>query len=121
MKERVKERAILQEKITEGRINGKNAMTVSDINELKGHRGSAVNGIHVSTGRAKATMTTKRNEFPFVAVRTVVRGADIRRIATMHHFIYIFNNGFARMQGTKRVDKVTSVRGASNYADRNIK
>ena len=78
-------------------------------------------GIHVSTGRAKATMTTKRNEFPFVAVRTVVHGTDIRRIATMHHFIYIFNNGFARMQGTKRVDKVTSVRGASNYADRNIK
>jgi len=38
MKETVKERAILQEKITEGRINGKNAMTVSDINELKGHR-----------------------------------------------------------------------------------
>ena len=27
MKETVKERAILQEKITEGRINGKNAMT----------------------------------------------------------------------------------------------
>ena len=27
----------------------------------------------------------------------------------------------AVMQGTKRVDKVTSVRGASNYADRNIK
>ena len=45
MKETVKERAILQEKITEGRINGKNAMTVSDINELKGHRGSAIHGI----------------------------------------------------------------------------
>lgn len=44
-------------------------------------------------------MTTKRNEFPFVAVRTVVHGTAIRRIATMHHFIYIFNNGFARMQG----------------------
>ena len=34
MKETVKERAILQEKITEGRINGKNAMTVPDINDL---------------------------------------------------------------------------------------
>ena len=45
MKETVKERAILQEKITERCINGKNAMTVSDINELKGHRGSAIHGI----------------------------------------------------------------------------
>ena len=27
----------------------------------------------------------------------------------------------AVMQGTKRVEKVTLVRGASNYADRNIK
>ena len=34
MKETVKERAILQEKITDGCINGKNAMTVSDINDL---------------------------------------------------------------------------------------
>ena len=34
MKETVKEIAILQEKITEGRINGKNTMTVSDINDL---------------------------------------------------------------------------------------
>lgn len=51
MKETVKERAILQEKITEGRINGKNAMTVSDLNELKGHRGSAIQGIFITAGR----------------------------------------------------------------------
>ena len=61
MKETVKERAILQEKITEGRINGKNAMTVSDINELKGHRGSSVNGIHVTAGRTETGMTAERN------------------------------------------------------------
>ena len=76
-----------------------NTMSVNSGKKFKRHRGSAVNGIHVPTGRAKATMTTKRNEFPFVAVRTVVHGTAIRRIATMHHFIYIFNNGFARMQG----------------------
>ena len=35
MKETVKERAILQEKITEGRINGKNAMTCLTLMSLK--------------------------------------------------------------------------------------
>ena len=61
MKETVKERAILQEKITEGRINGKNAMTVSDINELKGHRGSAIHGIFITAGRAETAVTTERD------------------------------------------------------------
>ena len=62
MKETVKERAILQEKITEGRINGKNAMTVSDINELKGHRGSAIHGIFITAGRAETYRTYEKNE-----------------------------------------------------------
>ena len=62
MKETVKERAILQEKITEGGINGKNAMTVSDINELKGHRGSAIHGIFITAGRAETAVTTERNK-----------------------------------------------------------
>ncbi len=57
-----------------------NTMSVNSGKKFKRHRGSAVNGIHVHTGRAKATMTTKRNEFPFVAVRTVVHGTAIRRV-----------------------------------------
>ena len=68
MKETVKERAILQEKITEGRINGKNAMTVSDINELKGHRGSAIHGIFITAGRAETTVTTEGNKLEISAV-----------------------------------------------------
>ena len=60
MKETVKERAILQEKITEGGINGKNAMTVSDINELKGHRGSAIHGIFITAGRAETAVTAEK-------------------------------------------------------------
>lgn len=66
--------------MSEFRINGENTVPVLCIDYLKRHRGSAVNGIHVPTGRAKATMTTKRNEFPFVAVRTVVHGTAIRRV-----------------------------------------
>ena len=76
MKETVNERAILQEKITEGRINGKNAMTVSDINELKGHRGSAFHGIFITADRAETIVTTERNKL---------------EISTVDHLIDIFH------------------------------
>ena len=78
MKETVKERAILQEKITEGRINGKNAMTVSDINELKGHRGSAIHGIFITAGRAETAVTTERNKLEISAVDTAIHGTTER-------------------------------------------
>ena len=97
MKETVKERAILQEKITEGRINGKNAMTVSDINELKGHRGSSVNGIHVTAGRTETGMTAERNIFEITAGRAGIHGTTKRRVATINHFFYIFDDRVARV------------------------
>ena len=91
MKETVKERAILQEKITDGCINGKNAMTVSDINELKGHRGSAFHGIFITTGRAETTVTTERNKLEISAVGTAIHGTTKRRITTVDHLIDIFH------------------------------
>ena len=78
MKETVKERAILQEKITEGRINGKNAMTVSDINELKGHRGSAFHGIFITADRAETTVATERNK---LEISTVDHLIDISHLS----------------------------------------
>ena len=98
MKETVKERAILQEKITEGRINGKNAMTVSDINELKGHRGSSVNGIHVTAGRTETGMTAERNIFEITAGRAGIHGTTKRRITTVDHLIDIFHLSRSRMK-----------------------
>ena len=98
MKETVKERAILQEKITEGRINGKNAMTVSDINELKGHRGSAIHGIFITAGRAETAVTTERNKLEISAVDTAIHGTTIRRITTMNHLVDIFNDSRTRME-----------------------
>ena len=90
MKEPVKERAILQEKITEGRINGKNAMTVPDINELKGHRGSAFQGIFITADRAETTVTTERNKLEISTVDTAIHGTTKRRITTVDHLIDIF-------------------------------
>ena len=98
MKETVKERAILQEKITEGGINGKNAMTVSDINELKGHRGSAIHGIFITAGRAETAVTTERNKLEISAVDTAIHGTTMRRITTMNHLVNIFNDSRTRME-----------------------
>ena len=98
MKETVKERAILQEKITEGRINGKNAMTVPDINELKGHRGSAFHGIFITADRAETTVTTERNKLEISAVGTAIHGTTVRRITTMNHLVNIFNDSRTRME-----------------------
>ena len=91
MKETVKERAILQEKITEGRINGKNAMTVSDINELKGHRGSAIHGIFITAGRAETAVASEWDKFKLAAMGTTVHGTAKRWITTVDHLIDIFH------------------------------
>ena len=40
----------------------KNAMTVSDINELKGHRGSAIHGILLPQVGQKTAVTTEKEQ-----------------------------------------------------------
>ena len=100
MKETVKERAILQEKITEGGINGKNAMTVSDINELKGHRGSAIHGIFITAGRAETAVTAERNKLKISTVWAAVHSTTKRRITTVYHLFDIFH---LRSSGMKSI------------------
>ena len=63
MNETVKKGTIFEKVISEVFINGKDTVTVLDIDELKGHTGSALHGILVSTGRTKTTVTAERNKF----------------------------------------------------------
>ena len=60
--------------------NGKYTMAMLAGDKFKSHGVGAVHGILIATRRAKTSMATKRNEFPFVAVRTVVHGTAIRRV-----------------------------------------
>ena len=53
MKETVQEGTVPKEKVTEIFINGKNAMTVLDTDEFKGHTGGAFHSIFIPAGRAK--------------------------------------------------------------------
>lgn len=72
-------------------------MAMLDIDDLKRHRGSPVNGIHVAAGRTEAGMTAEGDKFEISAGRAGIHGAIERRIATMNHFIYIFDDGVTGM------------------------
>ena len=67
------------------------------MDDLKGHRGSPVNGVHVATGRTKTGMTAERDIFEISAGRADIHGTTKRRITTVDHFLYIFDDRVARM------------------------
>ena len=75
MEKTAKERAVFEKKVPKLFVNGKDTMAVGDVNELKGHRGSAIHSIFVPTGRTKAAVTAKRNKLEITAVRAGVHSA----------------------------------------------
>lgn len=83
MEETVQERAVLEEKGTEIFINGKDAMAMADIDELKKHRGGAFHSVFITAGRAETAAATERDEFQFAAVGTAVHGTAKGRIAAV--------------------------------------
>ena len=72
-------------------------MAVLDIEEFKRHRSSPVNGVHVAAGRTEAGMTAERNIFEITAGRAGIHGTTKRRVATINHFFYIFDDRVTRM------------------------
>lgn len=72
-----------------------------DIKNLEGHRSSPVNGVHVATGRTKTGMTAERNILKISTGRTGIHGPTKRRIATVDHFFYIFDD---RVTGMLDID-----------------
>lgn len=83
MEETVQERAVLEEKGTEILINGKDAMAMADIDELKKHRGRAFHSVFITAGRAETAAATERDEFQLAAVGTAVHGTAKGRIAAV--------------------------------------
>ena len=83
MEETVQERAVLEEKGTEIFINGKDAMAMADIDELKKHRGGAFHSVFITAGRAETAAATERDEIQLAAVGTAVHGTAKGRIAAV--------------------------------------
>jgi hypothetical protein len=90
MEKTVKEGAVIQKEIPKLFVNGKNTMAVGDINQLKGHGGSALHGVEISTGRAETAVAAERDEFEFSTVGAAVHGTAESGVATAYHFIYVF-------------------------------
>lgn len=98
MEETVQERTVQKKKVAEIFINGKNTMTVLDIDELKRHIGSALHGIFIAAGGTKATVTAKRDKLEVPTVSTGVHSTAKRRIAAVNHLIDIFHLSFSGME-----------------------
>lgn len=73
-------------------------MTMSDSNEFKRHRSRALHSVFISAGRTKTAVAANRDEFKVVAMRTGIHGTTKRRIATMNHFINVFNLSLSGMK-----------------------
>ena len=82
-------------------VDGEDAMSVSDVDELEGHGGSAIHGIFVATGGAETAMASKRNKFEIATFFASPHYASVTGIATMEHFINVFNNRRTRMKRIK--------------------
>ena len=91
MKETVQKGAVMEEKLAEPGINGKDTMSVGDIDELKGHGGSTFHGILVATGGAETAVAAEGDEPEPAAAWEAVHGAAKGRIATVNHLIDIFH------------------------------
>ena len=89
MEETVKERTVIQEKLPELFINGKNTMTVGDIDQLKGHGRSALHGVEIPTGRAEAAVAVERNKFQLSTVGAAIHGPAKRRVTTVDYLIHV--------------------------------
>lgn len=71
---------------------------MSAINKFAGHLKRAHLIILISTGRAEAGLTAKRNEFQFTTIRACIESATIRRVTAMNHLIDVINFCLAGMK-----------------------
>ena len=63
MEETIKQCPVIKEKLPEVFVDGENTMPVGDIDQFKGHGGSASHGIEISTGRTKRLWQRKGTNF----------------------------------------------------------
>lgn len=97
MKETVEQGTVMKKEKTKILINGKDTVAMLGIYKLKGHGGSALHGIKVTTGGAEAAVAAERYKFKLATVRAAIHGAAKGWISAVDHFIYVFNNGITWM------------------------
>jgi len=99
MKKAVEQRAISAEKDAKFFRNSEYTMPVNALNDFEGHRSGTLNGIEITTGRAKTTFAAKRNKFERTTRRTPVHSSAESRISAMNHLFDAFENNRASLKG----------------------
>ena len=72
----------MKEEVTMVFIDGKDSMTMSDVDEFKGHTGSTFHGIFISTRRTKAAVAAKRDKLKITTMGAGIHGTTKGRITT---------------------------------------
>ena len=89
----------MEKKIPELLIDCKNAVAMTDIDQFKGHTGSAFHGIFIAAGGAETAFAAERDKLKLSAVGTAIHGTAKGRTAAVKHFINIFHLSFSGMKG----------------------
>ena len=91
MEQAVQELSVFQKERPEAFINRENAVSVADIDQLKGHVCSSFHSVFIAAGRAETAFAAERHKFKFPAVWTGIHSAAIGRIAAVDHLINVFH------------------------------
>ena len=75
MEETIEERAVMEEEVPKLRINSKDTVAVDNVDQLKGHRGSAAHSVKISTSRAETAVAAEGNKFELSAMGAAIHGA----------------------------------------------
>ena len=67
-------------------------MAMFNIDDLKGHRGSALGIIFVAAGGAKTALAMKRNDFEFVAFVATIYSISVTPVTAADHSFDIIND-----------------------------
>ncbi|KSV57951.1 hypothetical protein ASU35_14630 [Acetivibrio ethanolgignens] len=85
MKQTIKQRTVFEKEFAKIFVDCENTMSVCDINQLKGHTGSAFHGIFIATGRAETAVTAEGNKSEFSAFRAAIHCITERWITAVNH------------------------------------
>ena len=99
MEETIEERAVIEEEISKLRINSKDTVAVDNVDQLKGHRGSAAHSVEISTSRAETAVASEGNKFELTTMGAAIHGTTKRGISTAQHLIDIFYLSISGMKG----------------------
>ena len=98
MEEAVEEGTVFEKERPEILIDSEDTMPVGDIDKFKRHRGSALHGILIATGRAETAVAAKRDKLELSAFGTAIHGTTIGRVATVDHLVHVFNDRITWMK-----------------------